>query len=991
MTNLGDKVNPHISYDKMNGVTVLIPLTKKRKILVWSLAALLAAYSLFGFFAVPLIVSHMLTTRAAGALDRPITLTRAAFNPYSLTLRLNGLAVEEKDRSPFVSLDELRVNVQLRSLFQRALVIREIHLAAPRLHLERLADQSFNFSDLLKPGNGKAGQKHGSSPRIIVEALLLEQGRIHFRDDSVAPVFEAGLKILALQLTGLDTRPGSPPARMELEAVGDTGETFSAEALVGIEPLDLQADLGLAGVAPANYAPYYQSFLKAMTVEQGRIGVKARLAWSSTVRRISAIGLTITDLSLKDAVRGKSLLFLPGLEATGAAVDLGDRSMELGSITARDGRVDLERDARGDLNLPAALSTQPGSPPPAGGESSRPWLITLEQLTMSGFRIGYTDQQPARPANLALEDVALAAKKLSTSPDSKGQIEIALRWADAGKVKIGGDLGLVPLQADLQVEADSLDLRPAQPYIDELARLMVTSGRLQTRGRLSMVQSEKRPFGLRYTGQAALTDFNGIDADKAAAFLSFKSLFLNDIALDTAAPELLIGDVALTDFYNRLIIAADGTSNVGDIFGARGGPGKATAEKDAPPASPPPEPARAPSPAYSIKVKTVTLQGGRLDFSDLSVKPNVHLPMQALGGRISGLDNIRENKADVLLQGKLSGDVPLEITGQINPLVAQPFVDLKLSLKGIDMSPLTPYSGKYLGYALEKGQLTLGLDYLLDQNKLKGRNQVYLHRLTLGDSVPSPEATKLPIKLAIALLKDRNGDIKLDLPVQGNLDDPEFSIGGLVVKMFVNLIVKIVSSPFQMLGALFGGGEELAYLEFEPGQALIAPENQEKLDKLAKILFERPALNLEIQGQADPRDDAEGLRRLRFDRQLGTVKLKQMMARGEKAVPLEQITVSEQEREGLIRAAFDAADFPKPRDSTGALKKLTVEEMEKLLFTAIAVSRDDLRQLAYQRANLAKDRLHAGDDVDPSRLFVVEPEIAAQGAKGEKRVKFSFK
>jgi hypothetical protein len=268
-----------------------------------------------------------------------------------------------------------------------------------------------------------------------------------------------------------------------------------------------------------------------------------------------------------------------------------------------------------------------------------------------------------------------------------------------------------------------------------------------------------------------------------------------------------------------------------------------------------------------------------------------------------------------------------------------------------------------------------------------------LTQLTLGDAVPSDTATKLPIKLAIALLKDREGNIDIDLPVKGDLDNPEFSIGGIVIKMIGNFILGIVTSPFKMLGSLFGGGEELSYIDFAAGVGDIAPDNTAKLDSLAKILFERPGLNLEIQGQFDPHSDREGLRKIRFEHELKSAKLKSMMAGGQPAIPLEQMTISAEERDRMVRRAYADATFPKPKDDKGKEKKLPPEEMEKMLYTAIEITGDDLLQLADQRALAAKSYLLNTGKVEAQRLFIVEPEMggSADAKMHKSQVRFNLK
>ena len=213
----------------------------------------------------------------------------------------------------------------------------------------------------------------------------------------------------------------------------------------------------------------------------------------------------------------------------------------------------------------------------------------------------------------------------------------------------------------------------------------------------------------------------------------------------------------------------------------------------------------------NIKIGTITLQGGKIDFSDRSVKPEYSTRLSEIGGRISGLSSEETTIADVELRGKLNDYAPLEITGKINPLREDLYVDLKARFKDIDLSPTTPYSGKYVGYTIEKGKLSFDLKYLIVKKKLDSQNYIFLDQFTFGDKVESPQATKLPVKLAIALLKDRKGEIKLDLPVTGSLDDPKFSVWGIILKILINLISKAATSPFSLLGAVFGGGEELSY------------------------------------------------------------------------------------------------------------------------------------------------------------------------------------
>jgi hypothetical protein len=384
-----------------------------------------------------------------------------------------------------------------------------------------------------------------------------------------------------------------------------------------------------------------------------------------------------------------------------------------------------------------------------------------------------------------------------------------------------------------------------------------------------------------------------------------------------------------------------------------------------------------------------------VDFSDRFVKPNFNAKFNDMGGSVSGLESIAEKRADVLLEGMWSSHAPVKVTGRINPLIENPYADLNLNISDIELSPFSPYSGKYIGYILEKGKLTFNVAYLMENRTLEATNSIYINQLTLGDSVESPDAVSLPIKLAIALLKDREGNIALDLPVSGSLDDPKFKVGKVVLTVLKNLIVKIVSSPFAALGALAGGGEELSYLEFDPGVSTINQENAEKMDKLAKILYERPGLKLDVQGTATPETDGEALQAVLLENRLKAEKLQKMMKSGKSAVPLEEIVLGEEERTVILEKLFTASGIAVPVDDSGKPVELTPEIMEKLLRTHTEVTENDFRKLANARGFNAKDYLLENGKVERERIFIVEPRAGTNAQKPEKadkgQVVFSLK
>ena len=830
--------------------------------------------------AVPLVVRHILENKAPITLKRNVAVERVRFNPFTLTARLYGLSVGARDDGkPFVDVQDLTVNLQAVSLFKGALVIKQLLVVQPRLHIQRVTANRFNFSDLI-PAPAPSPEPAAKPMRLVLSSLVVANGRVVFQDQAAAEPFETTLSEIALTLGGLDTQPQAPPAAFDVALQADSGAALAVSGSLSPSPLDVQADLELKNLTIDTYRAYYKTYLNETAIKQGRVDLKARLKWSDKAQTVENGELTVADLAVQRSVEPAPMVSVGRLAVAGVHVDLPGRTIQVNHIETSQGRIQVIRDKQGGLNLLQALALDTGGEgkPAPSGNAVPAWRIDLSEANLGTYAVGFSDQYPAQPATLALDAVSLSVKDLSTRPEHPAQLSFEAAWGDKGKMAVQGNLAVVPLKAELAITAENLDIRPLQPYLSEQMRLLVTSGFAGTTGTLKIAASQQAPAAISYRGKASLTEFKSVDADKVGDFLAFNSLYINDLALDTAPLSITVNEVALTDFYNRLIIDGKGTSNIALITGkARAeeqprtdqptdGKPDPQAETQSGQAPEKPAPEKAPPAPAAVSVKTVTLQGGKVDFTDLSIKPTVHLPMTQISGRVSGLDTIQENKADVFLKGKINDNVPMEITGQVNPLIAKPFVDLKLSVVGIDLSPFTPYSGKYLGHTLERGQLSMDLKYLLADNRLQADNKIVLNQLTLGNTVASPSATKLPVKLAIALLKDRQGNIDIDLPVSGNIDDPEFSLGGIIGKMLVNLIVSIVTSPFKMLGALFGGGEELAFMDFDPGSADITPENSGKLDTLAKILYERPNLKLEIQGRINTEGDTDGLRRLRFER-----------------------------------------------------------------------------------------------------------------------------
>ena len=642
-------------------------------------------------------------------------------------------------------------------------------------------------------------------------------------------------------------------------------------------------------------------------------------------------------------------------------------------------------------------------------EKEAPFQISVDRIRFNDHLIQLEDRSSNRGRVQELEIASLAVDNFSTQPDVEAKLAAKLRLNKSGEMDISGSLKPMLPQGNLQLDIRGIELLPFQPYFREFINLRVTRGQVTAKGTVAMNKGQEG-LAVGYKGDLTLGNFHSIDRMNSTDFLRWKSFYFGNIDVQTAPLAVSIGEVALSDFYARAIVSAEGELNLMNIV-KRDEP--VTAEKSvvdtaaAPPLDAPQVEAGegkaavklAETPAKNVvpvKVGKVTLQGGTINFSDNFVKPNYSANLTKIGGRVSGLSSAAGSTADLELRGSYDNLAPLNIKAKLNPFAAKSYLDLEAEVQGIELTSFSTYSGKYAGYAIERGKLSLFLKYKIENNQLVADNRVFLDQLTFGEPVESASATKLPVTLAVSLLKNRNGEIDINLPISGSLDDPEFSVGGIVVKVIVNLFVKAVTSPFALLGSLFGGGEELAYVEFDYGYAALSVPMQERMKTLAKALDDRPALKIELAGRIDTERDREGLKRALMEQRVKAKRLEELGRQGKDAGSVDDVEVDAKDYPRYLERAYRAEKFPKPRNLVGMVKELPVEEMEKLMMANMKADDEALRDLAGRRARKVSEWLTQEGKIPGERVFILQPNLnAKEGPQNDKakesRVDFALK
>lgn len=673
-------------------------------------------------------------------------------------------------------------------------------------------------------------------------------------------------------------------------------------------------------------------------------------------------------------------------------VDLAAQRVDVGELALSGARIAAGLAADGSfawLTPPALRGAAQGGKAPA----ARPWLAQVAKLKVDDLGLRFEDQSVQPAAVQEISGLSLQGERLGNLPNEKGRLTLQATVNGEGKLAVAGEVQAVPLAANLKIDSSGIPVHGLQGYSSRYLNVRLQRGQFSNEGE-AVVRVDGGRLKAAYKGSATIGNLLAVDQDNKADFLKWKSLHFGgvDFRLDPLAID--VHEIALADFYSRLILNKDGRLNLADIVRRNEAAPVAAADAAVAPANPPPvaAPTTPAAPPVPIRIAKVTLNNGTVNYSDYFVKPNYTVNVGKLNGRISGLSSAAGTVADMELRGTYAGSAPVLISARLNPLAAQSYLDLKGEVKGVDMTGFSPYSGKYAGYLIDKGKLSLNVAYKLENRQLSADNRLFIDQLSFGERVDSPDATKLPVNLALALLRNNRGEIDINLPIAGSLDDPQFSVGGLVIKVIVNLFVKAVTSPFALIGSLFGGGEEMSTLAFAPGRAQFDEAAQKKLETLARALSERAALKLEIAGYADPEIDSEGVRRVAIERAMQREKFADLQKKGGDAESADAVRIAPEEYKTYLVRVYKAGKFPKPRNFIGLQKDLPVEEMEKLLLANLPAGDEELRLLARQRAENVQTWLVEQGKVAAERIFLVPGKAKAEApAAAGARVEFALR
>ena len=671
------------------------------------------------------------------------------------------------------------------------------------------------------------------------------------------------------------------------------------------------------------------------------------------------------------------ILNLKSVAVNNVLLETGNKTITVGDAQINSGTLCIRRQPSDEFNYQSlsqlpddkneeAVNREDVSVTP---EETSPWIFTLENFVMDGFNVSGENLASRSDGHLTIDDIHIAAKNISTKPDSQGSVDVTLKINKEADFSLKSRLAVTPLSVNADMDVKAVALSWSQPFIKEHLNLIIKDGKFAASGKISVALDENNNPDVSFKGGSTVDKLLVYDDSGKEKLVQFQNLIVDKI--DAGYPDIYanIEAITLNSVASDIIVGTDGNLNLAKIANSH----QAEVAKDASNQTGLGMDEEASSDVL-ITIGEFRVKDGQINFTDKSVSPYFETALEDIQIQIKGLSSNKDQRADIDLSAKLDGHAPLKVTGQLNPLARDLFVDMDFDFNNMELSPVSPYSGKYIGKKIRKGKLSFDLAYLIDGSKLDASNLITIDQIELGEHVDSPDATSLPVGLGIALLKDRSGKIDLNIPVKGDFTDPEFSLGGTIMKVITNLLVKAATSPFALLGSMFGGGEDINLIYFDPGSPDPGEVEKEKLETVVTALFERPSLNLEIKGYTDLVTDRTELLKQKFNHMLISEKIKkdpdsddQEMGGAIELTPEEYETYLKKVYKETKKALKKATDFEEPDEVTMEFMAVTVKQQ-------IQIADEDLKLLASQRALSVKDYLLASEKIDAERIFIVEPD-----------------
>ena len=832
-------------------------------------AGLFLLYVIVGFWVAPPLLKPKLEDQLSRLIGRKVTIAGIKLNPLVLSATISTLTVHEIDGQPFAGFETLYANAQVSSILKWAATVSEIRVEGPFGVLKLLPDNKLNVDDILtklsEPKTKPEEKEDAGLPRAIIEKFQVSDGHAVVENLSGKEPIREELSPISFTIDNLSTLEGRQ-GEYRFMGVGPLDGQFEVDGKITVNPFRVQGSYAINDTRISHYWEHFKDLVSFQIISG-----TTDLSGDYTVEvvdgqlnaRLEDGTFELDDFKLVEKGKEEVLIALPTFSIKGIGADLQAREVNVELVETLNGRIHSWLSPEGTFELQRLLLSdlekwskiEKAAAPEPEPVPIQPWHVALKKMEVKDWGLGVEDQTLAHPAKLTVGNIDMVVENLTNAKGKTATLGLSMRFNQAGDVTIKGTAGMVPLQADLNVVTTKISLKSFQPYVDEAVNAQIDSGTTSSEGRLRYRGEDSQPQ-IRYEGDLSVNDVGIKDRLHIEDFITLAQLKAEGIGLELRPNQLTVAQILIDRPSALVTVDEAGVVNVVNAFTPVE---NATSDKEGTDnllkrlvdfflvefKGPMP-----------MSVDRVELKAFSGDFVDASISPSYETQVAVAGAAVTGLSSDPSAKADFKFNGKIDGKGRLEGSGQMNPMNALKYSKLGVSLKDFALPPVSPYSGKFIGYKIDQGTLHVDLKYQVANDSIDGSNIIVVDQLELGEPVDSPDAIDLPIKLGLAMLKDSEGRINVRVPVEGNVKDPHFDFAKAIGRALTGTIKDASSAPFAAITEVDGfKGEELSTVAFEFGFSELQDREIQKLNALAKFLKKKKTLTLEIAGMADQQMD----------------------------------------------------------------------------------------------------------------------------------------
>jgi len=703
---------------------------------------------------------------------------------------------------------------------------------------------------------------------VILHKLSLEKIAFIFEDRAIFPNVNSEVDDLNLYANNI-TLDGQRALDYNMSLQVNKTTPCSMEGTLIHNKFDFSSQISCKNFDIVHYRPYIRKIATQnlqkydASLNQGVLDFNANIKIfdkkSSFVTLVHNATVKLKKFRLSKRSTGERLVNFKNFNINNISLNTQTKDFNVSEIVLNNLNVNLARRKSGKLNVNSVVIAKVGKKIKKGVKkvqaSKRPYRIKVKQFTLNNAKLSFTDKAISQTQKQILDRVYMKIQNIDSYKKSWLHYQASLRINKKGILKANGILRHTPLLQKGSIYAKDIPLVDLTPYIQESSYLSIDDGLLSFEFKERYSKSKRAP-DLKMQGNLRLNSlFTSNSNDHGSSLLSLNELKVKPFTLELFPNRLYIDHVLLDSFYISAKIDENKTLNFAKLMK------RSLVQADKKADIETTKITKLKEPILPITVVKVDVKNGSAEFEDFSLPIKFKTNIHDLGGVLYALSNTPGGTSYLDIDGEVDKYGSTKLKGSVDGFHPKEYTDLDFNFKNLDLHSMSGYSASFAGYEIDSGKLYLDLGYDIMYGKLHATNNIMIKHIKLGRQLEGKNIKHLPLGFVVGLLEDANGIIDIDMPIEGDVNQPDFKYGTLVWKTFGNLIAKAVSSPFKFLGKAMGvRGDELEYIAFEFAKSNITPPEREKLDKIAKMLQKRPKLTLEIAGSYDLFFDKEALK-----------------------------------------------------------------------------------------------------------------------------------